>query len=435
MNKKAIGLYAATSLVIANMVGTGVFTSLGFQVIDIHSVFAVLCLWVVGGLLALCGAFAYGELGAAMPRSGGEYRYLSDIYHPFVGFLSGWVSILVGFSAPIALAAMALGKYFTKAFPVVDPTSVAIGVVTLITLVHATSLHVGVKFQNIFTTLKVILILFFIAAGFMSSNHEFISILPQSGSWKDIFSPAFAVSLIYVSYAYSGWNASAYIAGEMENPQRNLPRSLFVGTLIVTCLYVLLNFIFLYTVPMQQLAGQVEVGFLSANGIFGAFGGKLMAMVISLLLVSTISSMILAGPRVTQAMGEDLKLLGILSRKTARGVPANAIIVQSLVTIILVLTGSFERVLTYVGFTLNLFTFLTVLGLFVFRYKNPNAKRPYKTWGYPFTPALFLLLNLWIMYNLIVSKPTESCFGFLTLLLGAMVYLFGKNRNTKLETQ
>ena len=430
MNKKAIGLYAATSLVIANMVGTGVFTSLGFQVIDIHSVFAVLCLWIIGGLLALCGAFAYGELGAAMPRSGGEYRYLSDIYHPFVGFLSGWVSILVGFSAPIALAAMALGKYFTKAAPALDPTMIAIGVVAVITLIHATSIQVGVGFQNVFTTIKVILILFFIVAGFMASQHEAITILPQAGSWRDIFSPAFAVSLIYVSYAYSGWNASAYIAGEMENPQRNLPRSLFTGTLIVTGLYVLLNFIFLYTVPMHALAGQVEVGFLSANGIFGALGGKVMAMVISLLLVSTISSMILAGPRVTQAMGEDLKILGFLSRKTKNGVPAIAIILQSVVTVILILTGSFERVLTYVGFTLNLFTFLTVLGLFIFRIKNPNAVRPYKTWGYPFTPALFLLLNLWIMYNLIVNKPVESSYGFLTLLLGAIVYLLGANKKT-----
>lgn len=426
MTKKAIGLYAATSIVIANMIGTGVFTSLGFQVLGIHSVFALLLLWVIGGVLALCGALSYGELGAAMPRSGGEYRYLSDIYHPLAGFLSGWVSVLVGFSAPVALAAMALGKYFSKAIPGTEPLMIACSVVVLITVLHSLSLQMGVKFQNVFSTIKVLLIIFFILAGCFIAVPQHLNIFPVQGSWADVFSPAFAVSLIYVSYAYSGWNASAYIAGEMENPQRNLPRSLFTGTLIVTCLYVLLNFIFLYTVPMPKLAGQLEVGFLSADGIFGTIGGRLMASVISLLLVSTISSMVLAGPRVTQAMGEDLPILGILAKKTNKGIPANAIILQSCITLLLIFTGSFEQVLTYVGFTLNLFTFMTVLGLFVFRYKHPEVHRPYKTWGYPVTPILFLLLNSWILGNLITTRTTESMYGFLTVLLGAIVYAIGR---------
>lgn len=428
MSKKAIGLFAATSIVIANMIGTGVFTSLGFQVLDIHSVFSILLLWVIGGILALCGALSYGELGAALPRSGGEYHYLSVIYHPVVGFLSGWVSALVGFAAPVALAAMALGSYSKEVFTGISPGWMAAGVVTFISLIHATQLQLGVKFQNVFTSIKVLLCLFFIMAGFLSGTHQDISILPKSFSWNEILSPAFAVALIYVSYAYSGWNASAYLAGEIENPQKNLPRSLFRGTLIVLLIYVLLNFVFLYTAPIPELAGKPEVGFVSATYIFGDTGGRIMAGIISLLLVSTISSMIIAGPRITQVMGEDIPVLNILARKTKRGTPANAIILQSAITLTLIFTSSFEKVLTYVGFTLNLFTFFTVLGLIIMRYRYPQIPRPYKTWGYPLTPILFLLLNLWILINIVTQKPYESLAGLCTILLGLLVYFSSKNK-------
>ncbi len=352
---RPIGLYTATSIVIANMIGTGVFTSLGFQVLGIHSVFALMLLWIIGGIAAACGALAYGELGASMPRSGGEYQYLSRIFHPVVGFLSGWVSATVGFAAPVALAAVALGEYASRVFPVLHPQVIAVSVVVLLTIIHAGSAHAGRRFQDVFTTLKVLLILLFVVAGLSIggvAGHS-ISILPSVGGVREIFTRDFAISLFFVSYAYSGWNASAYIAGEIERPQINLPRSLLMGTLGVTALYVLLNYVFLYTTPMDQLAGKLEVGYVAATSIFGAIGGKLIGSTIALLLVSSVSSMIMAGPRVTQVMGEDVHLLRWFAVKNGRGVPVFAIATQSAITLLLILTSTFERVLTYMGFTLE----------------------------------------------------------------------------------
>jgi len=380
-----IGVTTATAIVIANMVGTGVFTSLGFQVMGVKSIFSLLMLWIIGGIMALCGALCYSELGAAIPRSGGEYTYLSKIYHPAVGFLSGFVSVFVGFAAPIALAAMALGGYFTTVFPWFDKIWVGAIVVILITIVHSINLLIGSRFQNVVTSIKVLLILVFIICGFVLGNHQTLSIMPVAGSWKEMSGAAFAISLIFVSYAYSGWNASAYIASEIENPQKNLPKSILTGTLIVMGLYVLLNFIFLYTVPIPEMADiqgnpVIEIGSLSATKIFGATGGNIMSLIISILLISTISSMVFAGPRVTMVIGEDLSALKFFARKNKKGIPVIAIALQSTIALILIFTSTFSTVLTYLGFTLTLFTTLTVLGLFVLRFTKPELPRPFKAW-------------------------------------------------------
>ncbi|HPS46165.1 MAG TPA: amino acid permease [Bacteroidales bacterium] len=422
-----ISVTTATAIVIANMVGTGVFTSLGFQVLGVQSIFALLMLWVIGGILSFCGALSYSELGAAIPRSGGEYTYLSKIYHPAVGFLSGFVSVFVGFAAPIALAAMALGGYFCTVFPWFNPVWVGATVVVLITLVHSINLSIGSRFQNIVTTLKVLLILIFIVCGFVFGEHQPISVLPLQGSWKEIGSAAFAISLIFVSYAYSGWNASAYMAGEIENPQKNLPKSILSGTLIVMVLYILLNFIFLYTVPIAEMADSqgnpiIEIGALSAGKIFGNTGGNIMSLVISILLISTISSMVLAGPRVTMTIGEDIVALKFFAGKNKKGIPVIAIILQSLIALILIFTSSFDAVLTYLGFTLTLFTTLTVLGLFILRINKPDLPRPFKAWGYPITPAIFILLNLGIIYHSLTSKLAESLAGLGTVLIGLVIF-------------
>jgi APA family basic amino acid/polyamine antiporter len=419
-----IGLYSATSIVIANMIGTGVFTSLGFQVMGVRSVFALMLIWIVGGVAALCGALAYGELGAAMPRSGGEYQYLTRCFHPVVGFLSGWVSITVGFAAPVALAAMALGNYASRVFTELRPEAVAITVVLLLTALHASDTRLGARFQNVFTTLKVLLIVGFIAAGLSSVGmaRQHIGILPDAAAVRQIFSRDFAVSLFFVSYAYSGWNASAYIAGEIERPQTNLPRSLLLGTLTVTALYVLLNFVFLYTTPIDAMAGKLEVGYISAVNIFGAIGGRLIGSVIALLLVSSVSSMIMAGPRVAQAMAQDMHLLRWFALTNRRGVPAVAIAVQSSIALLLILTSTFDRVITYMGFTLNLFTMLTVAGVIVLRIRRPELPRPSRMWGYPWTAVTFLGIGLWILVFGLIYKPFESMAGLATVLSGLLVY-------------
>ncbi|MDV2999990.1 MAG: Serine/threonine exchanger SteT [Chroococcopsis gigantea SAG 12.99] len=420
--RRVITLFTATCVVVANMIGTGVFTSLGFQAVDIKSGFVLLLLWFVGGIFALCGALCYGELAASMPRSGGEYHFLSKIYHPVIGFLSGWVSVTVGFAAPIALAGIALGKYMASVFPGLNSTLIAAIAIVFVSSVHLNNLKFGSSFQQAFTFLKVFLILVLIVCGLILVAPQAISFLPDNDNINLIFSSPFAISLFYVTYSYSGWNAAVYLASEVKEPEKTLPRSLLFGTLTVMALYLLLNFIFLYTTPIEKLAGQLEVGYIVAEQIFGRSGAKVMGLLISLGLISSISSMVLAGPRVTQAIGEDFPLFSILAKKNRNGVPYWAILFQLAIVLVLLITSSFQAVLTYLEFTLILSSFITVLGLFVYRWKMPEMPRPYKTWGYPFTPIIFLGISLWMLIFSYQARPLESSLGLLTIVLGLPVY-------------
>jgi APA family basic amino acid/polyamine antiporter len=426
---KTISLLTATCIVVANMVGTGIFTSLGFQVGPLPSGFTILFLWLIGGVCAFCGAVSYAELAAALPRSGGEYHFLSRIYHPAIGFLSGWLSATVGFAAPIALAAIAFAKYFASLAPGASPAALAIGIVTLATFVHLRSVIFGGRFQNIATIFKLALILVFIGAGlFFSAHVEPLSFLPKTGDAALITSAPFAISLVYVMYAYSGWNASTYIVGEVHDPSRNVPLSVAFGTGLVALLYLALNAVFLHVAPLDALKGQLDVGHVAANYIFGPAGGRIMAGLICIGLISSISAMTWIGPRVTMAMGEDCRALSFLAWKNAQGVPSLAIIVQLLIVIILLLTASFEKVLTYVQFSLTLCSFLTVLGVIVLRQTQPTLPRPYKTWGYPVTPILFLAISGWMLTHILRSNPRESLAGLATLLLGFIVYFLSPTR-------
>jgi APA family basic amino acid/polyamine antiporter len=417
-----IGFITAASLVVANMIGTGIFTSLGFQIEYIDSVFALLMLWIVGGGLALCGALAYGELGAALPRSGGEYHLLSRIYHPSLGFLAGWISATLGFAGPIALAAIAFGEYTTAVFPSLSAQHLAAGIVIVSSIIHGTSVTLGSQFQNLFTGLKVLLIVLFIAAAAGVDAPQSISIMPTWEGLSQMITPGFAVSLVFVSYAYTGWNAAIYIVGEIKQPNKNLPRSLLLGTLLVMVLYVLLNYVFLYTVPMGDLAGRVEVGYVSGLAVFGEVGGQIMSLLIAVLLISTVSAMVFLGPRITQAMGEDLPALRWLAITSEREIPVVSVLFQATVALLFIYTSTFEQVLIYAGFTLTLITSLTVAGVFVLRVREPDLKRPYRTWGYPVTPAIFLLLNTWILIYVFIDKPTESLVGLGIVAVGAALY-------------
>jgi APA family basic amino acid/polyamine antiporter len=417
-----IGYNTAIAIVIANMIGTGVFTSLGYQVLDIESGFAILMLWIVGGVLALCGALTYGEIGAAFPESGGEYNYLSKLYHPALGFLSGWVSVTVGFAAPIAAASVALAQYVNKIYPNVNPLTLSISVIVVITAIHSINLKAGGIFQRGFTWVKIICILMFIGFGLFYIPDHATSFAPDKNALQGIFSSAFATSLIYVTYAYSGWNAAAYISGEIKNVKRNLPKALFMGTLVVMLIYTVLNYVFLYTVPVAELKGVLEVGYLSANKIFGVQVGQFMSLVIAILLVSTISAMILAGPRVMQSMGNNISGLKVFAISNKNNVPYVAIIFQSLIAVVLVATSSFQALITYVSFTLNIFTFLTVLGVFILRTKFSHIKTSYRTPFYPFTPVLFLIIILWVSYNIVRQRPTESMMGMVTVIAGLLIY-------------
>jgi len=408
------------------MVGTGIFTSLGFQIVDIKSIFALLMLWIVGGMVAMSGALSYGELASKLPRSGGEYHFLSKIYHPVLGFLAGWVSFLVAFSAPTALAAMAMASYSNAFFGYGNEILFALAIVLILSLIHSFQIRFGGGFQRVVTFLKIALILFFIVSGFFVADHQPMEIIPHSAGWEEVFSGAFAVSLIFVSYAFSGWNASVYITDEIRDPVKNIPKSLILGTMVVIILYFLLNYIFLYTTPLEEMEGKIEIGFLSATHIFGDYGGRLMALLITLLLISTVSAMIWIGPRVTMVMGEDYKLLGFLSRKNKYNVPVVAIWVQTTLTVILIVSSTFEKVLVYAGFIMNLFTLLAVIGLFVLRIKHPELPSRYKVTGYPITPLIFILLSLWTLTYLMMDRPVESILGLITVLAGLFIYYANK---------
>ena len=426
--RRTVGFFTACGIVIANIIGTGVFTSLGFQVADIHSGFALLMLWIVGGIAALCGALCYGELSAALPRSGGEYHFLSEIYHPALGFMAGFISATVGFAAPIALAAMAFGKYFHGVFNFGSPILLSFVTVWIVALFHFGNLRLGSTFQNVWTLVKLLLIAALIGAGLLIEEKQPITFLPHAADTMAIFSGAFAVALVYVMYSYSGWNASSYIIGEVKNPERNVPRSLLVGTTIVMAAYVLLNAVFLATAPQDEMRGQLEVGLIAGKHIFGENGGRIVGAVICLGLISAISSMTWIGPRVTMSMGEDHWLLRFLGRKNAEGVPANAILAQLLIVNLLLLTRSFELVVIYIQFALLLCSLLTVIGVVVLRMARPEIARPYRVWLYPIPPIVFAAITVWMMVYLLRSKTTESIAGLGTATAGFLLYFCARRR-------
>jgi APA family basic amino acid/polyamine antiporter len=419
-SRRSLGFSAALAVVVANIVGTGVFTTLGLQVQETTDGFALLTLWAVGGLIALAGALTYGELSAAIHGSGGEYRFLGRVYHPALGAVAGWVSIVAGFAAPVALAAMALGRY---AGPLIGVPSQTLGIVAILaaTGVHLLAPAIGGRVQVVVTVLKVLLMLAFIGVGIVYGAHTTLSFAPTPQSWGAIASGPFALSLIFVSYAYSGFNAAAYFQAEVVDAERNVPRALVTGTVMVIGLYVALNWVFLRTTPIADLSGQVEVGAIVAGRVLGGSGGRVMSGCIAILLVSTISAMTLAGPRVIEAMAADLPPLRPLAERSVTGSPRRAVLLQGALALAFVLTDSFVGVLTYAGFTLTLSTLLAVMGVILLRRREPSLPRPYHVWGYPWTPLFFAGFSMWTLIIVMRDKPLEAVGGAVTLGVAALL--------------
>ena len=433
---RTVSWVTATAIVIADMVGVGVFTSLGFQVSDVTSGFSLLLLWIVGGIVATCGALCYAELAAMFPRSSGEYNFLRRIYHPAFGFVAGWLSATVGFAAPIALAAMAFGVYFTSVVPNLPPQLfgmpiswqlfLGVAMTWLAALVHLGGVWLGGAYHNAWTALKLLFIAVFIVAGLVFGNLQPISFAPSAADLTTVASAPFAISLVFVMYSYSGWNAATYIVGELREPTRNVPRALFLGTGIVIVLYVALNAVFLISTPLPELAGQLDVAIVAGRHIFGELGGRIVGALICLGLVSSISAMTWIGPRVTMTMGEDVPLLRLFARKSKQGAPAAAIVFQLLVANLLLLTQSFEAVLDFIQFSLAFCSFFTVLGVIKMRMTDPQLPRPYRAWGYPVTPLVFLIVTLFMMYYLVVNRPLQSLAGFAMMLAGLGIYYMSR---------
>jgi APA family basic amino acid/polyamine antiporter len=424
---RALGLAGVVAVLVGNMVGTGVFTSLGLQARDLHTAGALLLLWVVGGLTALCGALAYAELGAALPHSGGEYVYLARAYHPLAGFLGGWVSMTAGFAAPIALAGIAFGRYAAAVVPGVRPLPASLALVGGAALLHAGRVTLGRRVQVALAGVNLLLVAGFVAAG-LARGTQPVALAPTPAVWREVASPGFAVSLIYVGYAYSGWNAAGYVAGEIRDPARTIPRALAAGAALVTATYVLLNYTFLRAVPLADLAGVVEVGALAAGRTFGAAGAAVTSGLIALLLVATVSGMLLAGSRVTQAVAAGLGDVRGLGRRTGDGAPRNAVLLQAALVAALLLTDAFDRVMAYTGFTLVLSSALAVAGVPVLRWREPDLPRPYRAWGYPATPLAYLLVSGWTLAFVLRDRPAESLLGLATVAAGVPVWWAARRR-------
>ncbi len=419
---RKISLAAATAIVVASMVGTGVFTSLGFQLKDIPSGFPIMMLWAIGGVVSLCGAFCYAELVAMMPRSGGEYHLLSRVYHPLVGFLAGWVSLIAGFAAPIAAAALLFGSYAHQLWPVLPEQPVAIGLVLLVTLVQLGHLKLVESFQLGFTILKVLLILIFILGACWFGAGQWHLLIPKAGDSAHFLSEPYAVSLVYVMYAYAGWNGAVYMAGDLKDPQRNLPRALLFGTLIVMMLYLALNAVFLISAPWAAMQDKPQVAFIAAQAIFGDRGGEAMGLLIALGLIAHLSVLIYAGTSVLRIMGQDVKSLHWLDKPNAKGAPWMSVVLLMTLVLILMLSGTFNQLLLYIQGLLLVSSLLCIAAVPLLRWRKPDAPRPFKVPFYPLPPLVFMGVALWMLVALVRERPVESAWGAVTLLVGAGVY-------------
>jgi APA family basic amino acid/polyamine antiporter len=441
--ERKLGLFPATNIVVANMIGAGIFTTSGLLMAGLNNPVLMLVLWAAGGIIALCGALSYGELGAAMPGAGGEYLFLSKLYHPVFGFLSGWVSFIVGFSAPIAASALGFSEYFTRAVPGLsawiqntglmgpDMTKkvLAVSVILIFTFIHYRGIKYGARIQNALTLLKILLIVILLTAGFSSGRGDFSnftlggSIPSGLAGWKTI-----GLSLMWIMFAYSGWNASTYLGAEIRNPARNLPGSLIYGTAIVMVLYLGLNILYVYGINPEKMKGVISVGGLAMGSLFGKPAEVLFSILISFALFSSLSAFIIIGPRVYYSMAKD----GLFFRSAAKihkkfQVPSNSILFQCLISLVLVLSGTFEQVLTYMGFALGIFPLLAVFGVWRLRKSNPGAVR---IKGFPVTQIVYIAAGVLILLLSFLERPMESSIALLTVFVGIPFYFIFKNRST-----
>jgi len=425
VDRRRLGLTTATALVIANMIGAGVFTSSGFALADLGSRAIVLVAWLVGGVIALCGALSYSALLRRMPESGGEYYFLSRTVHPLAGFLAGWVSLLAGFTAPIAVAALALARYLGPATGLeLSAPWTATGAILLAFGMHGLHLGRGVLLQNAIVALKLLLLLAFILLGLFHLPAMETPIDPGPPTAFDL--GAFAVTLVWISFAYSGWNATAYIAGEVRNPERNATRSLWLGCIIVGVTYLLLNAVFVYSAPIPALAGKAEIGAIAAKALGGRSMEIFLSSIVALALFTSVSSMILIGPRVYARMATDGLFPRLFHHDT--GIPQKAMALQALLAIAAVWISDLQSLLGYVGFTLGLSGAATVTALLHQRRKLGPDQVPIP--GYPFTPAFYILATLAVSAYLIARRPTEASFGVATVLVGLPLY-YGFRLNSR----
>ena len=434
---RKLGLFPVTNIVIANMIGAGIFTTSGLLMRDLNSPMLMMLLWIIGGIIALCGALCYGELGAAIPHAGGEYIFLSKLFHPVFGYLSGWVSFFVGFSAPIAASALGFSEYFTRAFPQIlewgNPEILkkfyAILIIIVFTSIHMRGIELGARIQNYLTLLKVVLIAGLIIIGFSSGNGNFnhlfqgTGLSSNTGGWKIM-----GLSLMWIMFAYSGWNASAYIGSEIKNPVKNLTRSLILGTGMVLFLYFCLNLLYIYAIPPEDMKGVISIGGLAVENLFGSSLENIFSILISFALFSSLSAFIILGPRIYYSMAKDGYFFKFVSEiHPVFHVPSKSILLQCIIAIVVVMSGTFDQILTYMGFSLGIFPIVAVIGVIKLRY---SKKSTFKMPGFPVVPIFYLITSVSILILSFLERPAESSIAIFMVMIGIPAYfVFKRSKN------
>lgn len=416
-----VGWVTGASLVVSNMIGTGVFTSLGFQLADVQNTVSVVLLWALGGVLALIGAFTFAELGTYHNRSGGDYIFISEGFHPFLGYLSGWTSLVAGFAAPVAIAAIAMEDYL-KPMGVPHTRLLSVVLILSISVVHSISVRHSGRFQLFTTVIKSLFIVGLLALPVFFAPYTGNALNFSAPITQEVFSSGFAVSLLYVTYAYTGWNAAAYIVGEIEAPQRNLPKALLTGTLLVTGVYVLLQLVFLMFASADQLRGNTEIALIAVRNILGEAGSKGVSLGIAIQLIATMSSYIWIGSRVTHTMAVHNSMWRFLRPTNRHLVPVKALWLQTCITLALLYSGTLEEVLLYTSFLLQLMGTLAVASLL----RTPRREgqfysplRPYLQWAY-------VLFSSAVLVFIMMDKTRESLIGLGIILIGGITYFFSK---------
>lgn len=439
MTTRRLDTLHAAAVVIGSMVGTGIFTTTGMLLPELGSPALVLVVWAVAGLLALCGAAVYAELGVMMPRVGGEYVYLSRAYGPAMGFLSGWVALIVGFAAPTAAGAIGFASYVHAVAPALPEKPLAVGIVVLFTSAHMADVRFGARLQSALSVAVVAFIVLFVAAAFTigHGDWQYLTLAAPAtpaaggGAGGVALAGGIAVSLVQVSYAYSGWNGAAYIAGEVRDPARALPRAVLLATGLVTALYLALNLAFVYATPAAELAGRREIAHLAAAALFGPRSAALLSSLVALTAAGFVSAMLMSGPRVSVAMAEDRVFFRALGWTNARGAPSLAVGLQGALAVIAVLTATFDSILVYVGFALTLNAAAAVAAAFVLRRREPGAERPYRTPLWPAPGVLFLALAAFMTVFAVRERPRETGAAGATLIAGGLAYDLWRRRRRR----
>lgn len=446
--KRQLSLFDAIMLIAGDMIGIGIFVTTGAIAETLPSPGGVLLVWFLGGLLALTGALSCAELSASLPHVGGDYIYIREAYGKLMGFLSGWSSFLVTFSGAIAFLAVGFTGFLSFFIPAlgsnepffsvngfglsIHPTGgtlFSIIIVLSISALHCLGVRQGTVTQNILTTLKLGALLAIILLGISIGSGDRAHFTPLF-DWSKISNfSVFAAAFIPAIFAYSGWNAVIYIAGEVKDPERNLPRALLWANLLVITLYLAINMVYIYGVPVTEMKGALRVSEVATTALFGYQTSALITAIITVSILGALNVVTMLGPRIYYAMARD----GVFFRRLTYihptfGTPTSAIVLQAVWTCLLILTNTWGTLFTYVSVVITLFSALTVGSVIVLRYKRPELKRPYKLWGYPVVPILFIIANAWIVWGSVTEKPYESLVGILIVCLGIPAYLIWQKK-------